>query len=63
MATSRCPQCTGSKFEMVETDVSGSRFRIMFIQCQSCGTVVGTMNYENASYLVRVLAEKLGVEI
>jgi uncharacterized Zn finger protein len=63
MATSRCPKCEGSSFEMVEKQVRNARFRQMFIQCSSCGTVVGTTDYENSTDLIHKLAKALGLKI
>ncbi|CNI33525.1 Uncharacterised protein [Yersinia frederiksenii] len=63
MALSRCPKCESTRFEMVEKEVANARFKIMFIQCSSCGTVVGTTDYENTPSLLHKLATALGVKI
>jgi hypothetical protein len=61
---SRCPKCEGFNFEMVEKDnIKNSQFKIMFIQCQSCNTVVGTTDYYNTGILVKELAKKLRIDI
>jgi DNA-directed RNA polymerase subunit N (RpoN/RPB10) len=44
---------------MVEVEPGNWRFKIMFVQCASCGTVVGTMDYFNLSTLIHELKEKV----
>jgi len=64
MAISRCPKCEGSYFEMVEnSNVQGAKFKIMFIQCSSCGSVVGTTDYYNVPTLLNKIANKLGFNV
>jgi DNA-directed RNA polymerase subunit N (RpoN/RPB10) len=59
MALSLCPKCENHRFEMVEVEPGNWRFKIMFVQCASCGTVVGTMDYFNLSTLIHELKEKV----
>lgn len=47
MAYSKCGSCNGTSFEMVEASPRGSRFKLSFIQCASCGVVIGVMDYNN----------------
>jgi hypothetical protein len=61
LATSKCPRCDSTRFEAARATISGTYFPYMFIQCASCGTVVGASEAENVSNLVHQLAEKLGV--
>lgn len=63
MAASRCPKCEGHQFEIVEKEVRNARFKMMFVQCSSCGTVVGVRDYENAPSLIHRLATALGVRL
>jgi uncharacterized Zn finger protein len=65
MAASKCPKCDRlESFEMVEkSDVRGSQYKVMFIQCAACGTVVGVTEYSNVGFLVRKLAEKLRIDL
>ena len=58
-----CPKCESSSFEMSETPVANSNFRVMFVRCSSCGCVVGVKDYFNAPYLIHELAKKLNVKI
>lgn len=63
MARSSCPKCGGHRFEMSEFEPEHSRFKIMFIQCASCGTVVGVTDFHNIPVLLGKLAKKLGVKL
>jgi uncharacterized Zn finger protein len=45
MAVSKCTGCGGGKFELVLKEPKGSQMQINFVQCASCGVVVGTMDY------------------
>lgn len=61
MAISTCPKCPGSTFENKLYSPTGSKFKLSFIQCSSCGAVVGVMDYFNIGGLIQALAKKLGV--
>ena len=47
MATSTCMKCGSSSFEIKENSPKSSRFKLMFVQCASCGGVIGAMDYMN----------------
>lgn len=51
MASSSCPKCTSTSFEVREGEPRNSHYKLMFVQCSSCGTVVGTMPYYDAGVL------------
>lgn len=36
MAISKCSKCDNTIFEMVEKEIIGANFKIMFIQCNRC---------------------------
>jgi predicted nucleic-acid-binding Zn-ribbon protein len=63
MAYSKCPKCENSSFEMVEQTPKGSAFKLMFVQCALCNTVVGVMDYYNIGSVLRELARKIGVTL
>lgn len=63
MATSKCPKCEHTIFEVKAAEPRGSRYKIMFIQCTSCGTVVGTTDYYNTSALLEKIAKKIGLNL
>jgi hypothetical protein len=52
MAMSSCPKCGGHIFELEERAPSGSNFKPQFVQCASCGAVVGAMDYYNIGSLI-----------
>jgi hypothetical protein len=47
MATSTCPKCNSTQFEMKEHSPRNAKFNLEFVQCASCGAVVGVMGYFN----------------
>ena len=62
MVRSKCPKCDNTRFEVVEHSPSGSNFKLMFIQCASCGSVVGVTEYYNAGALLHKIMKKLGID-
>ena len=63
MATSSCIKCGSYSFELKEATPKGSGFKMYFIQCSSCGGVVGVTPFHNTSALFDRLASKLGVKL
>jgi translation initiation factor 2 beta subunit (eIF-2beta)/eIF-5 len=59
MAQSSCPKCDSHSFEMVEGNPEHSNFRLMYIQCSSCGAVVGVMDYYNIGSKLEELKKKI----
>ena len=53
MAQSICPKCGNSQFEGVEKRIVGLRYSVMFIQCMSCGCVVGVLNFSPQGFVIR----------
>ena len=43
MANSACIRCQNQTFEARETTVDGLDRKLLFVQCASCGTPVGTV--------------------
>lgn len=60
MAISKCVKCNSTSFEVKTMDV-GAKFKIAFVQCSSCGGVVGVLEATNVGYLVRQLAKEQGI--
>lgn len=56
-------KCESNHFELVEYTPQKSRFKLMFVQCGSCGTVVGVLDFYNIGNLIHEFAEKLGVKL
>jgi len=63
MATSRCPKCGYTQFELKEANIRGSVYRMYFVQCTLCGAVVGLAPFQNTAALLQQLADKLGVKL
>lgn len=63
MAISTCPKCESRQFEIQLTEPRGSAFKFYFIQCASCGAVVGVTDFYNTASLLETLAKKLGIKL
>ena len=70
MARSTCPKCSASRFEVSEQEPAHSNFKLMFVQCASCGAVVGTLDYFNIGNMlaqqneaIKRIAERLEVPV
>lgn len=63
MAASKCPKCESTRFELKTGEPTGSRFKVNYIQCASCGTVVGVTDYYNTSSLLEKIGNKIGIDI
>lgn len=63
MAKSTCVKCGNGNFEAIEYSPSGSSFKLVFIQCSSCGGVVGVMDFYNIGDRLTELGKKLGVKL
>lgn len=50
MAESNCPKCGSTRFEMVHAkNLEGTTRSVLFVQCATCGAVVGTLDFMNLS--------------
>lgn len=70
MAESTCPRCGDHTFEMVEGAPLASQLKVMFMQCATCGAVVGVLDLMNLGSmlleqgrLISRIAQKLGVNL
>ena len=59
MALSTCPKCDNHIFELVENSPINSSFKLNFVQCAKCGTVVGVMEYYNIGDKLTKLEKKI----
>ena len=59
MAASKCA-CGHGQFEMKANSPQDSTFKVMFIQCGSCGLVVGTTDYVAVGATVAEIHSSLG---
>jgi hypothetical protein len=61
MAISTCIKCGGTKFENKSVTPKGSNFVLTFIQCASCGGVVGVMDYYNLGQDIQEIKKVLHI--
>lgn len=60
MAQSTCIKCGGTQFEAVPCEPKNSGVKIRFIQCASCGGVIGTMDWHPLAFVAEKLVKSLG---
>jgi uncharacterized Zn finger protein len=60
---SQCPKCESTRFETAVEEPSGSAYKIIFVRCSHCGTVVGTTDYYNTGALLEKIAKRMGFDI
>lgn len=63
--TSKCPKpdCNSSSFELAEEEPTGSKFKLNFVRCSSCGAVVGVLDYYNIGAVLNKLGKRLGFDL
>jgi transcription elongation factor Elf1 len=59
MAHPSCPRCYCGAFELTEAKVKGAKYKLYFVQCGTCGAVVGTEPYLSVVSLVERLEKKV----
>lgn len=47
MASSSCPKCGNHTFEVQQVEPIRSAYKLMFVQCTSCGGVIGVLDFFN----------------
>jgi len=60
-----CPNqsCKSTTFEVATESIRHANFKLSFIRCYSCGTVVGVTEYYNIGERLDKLAKKLGTRL
>lgn len=48
-----CSKCSGTTFEIKENSPSGGNYKVVFVQCSSCGVPVGVTGYFDAGVLLK----------
>lgn len=56
---STCSKCGSHIFRVQRNEPSESQFVVYFVQCSSCGTPVGVLEYANSAALLEGLETKL----
>ena len=59
MAISKCAKCENTFFELKENAPTGAAFKVQFVQCSKCGTVVGVLEYHNTGAMVQNVERRL----
>jgi hydrogenase maturation factor HypF (carbamoyltransferase family) len=59
MAFSVCVKCGSTFFEVVEGAPKNSQYKLIFVQCSSCGSVINAMPYFDPGYLSKRNQEEL----
>ena len=59
MPDSSCIKCGNTKFELKLNSVQGSEFKLYFVQCTSCGGVVGTHEYIHIGHQIEGVNKKI----
>lgn len=59
MARSACPKCGATHFEAKEAEPVGAQFKLVFVQCKSCGAVVGVTEFYNLGVKLDKMQRKL----
>jgi hypothetical protein len=67
---STCPKCDSHYFEVKENEPRDSNFKLLFVQCGSCGAVIGVMDYLNIGAVlqrqnraIEKIASQVGVQV
>jgi ssDNA-binding Zn-finger/Zn-ribbon topoisomerase 1 len=60
ISCSKCPKCEKSGFEVSTESPKNSNYKVTFVRCSFCKTVVGTMEPASITNLIHQLAQKLG---
>ena len=59
MAVSMCPKCDSTLFELKEGKIEHAKFKYNFIQCATCGVVVGVVDFQHVPTLVTQVSSKI----
>ncbi len=63
---SNCPKCGNSSFKVVTQEPYDSHYKLNFVQCSSCNSPVGVLEYYNAGALLqdqKKMIQDLGSEL
>ncbi len=63
MAQSTCVKCGNHTFELALVEPQRAMFKLHFVQCTSCGGVVGVTEYYNIGATLEKIAAKIGVSV
>ena len=53
MAITRCGHCQATRFEIKTIEPTGSAYKLISVQCASCGVPIGVTNYFDVGSIVK----------
>ena len=56
---STCTKCGNHYFKVEKNEPAASNFIVYFVQCSSCGSPIGVLEYANSAALLEGLEEKI----
>jgi len=59
MATTKCARCDSTSFEAKVFEPRGSNYKLVSVQCASCGAAIGVMEYMNSTTQIQKLEKQL----
>lgn len=63
LSNSKCPSCSKSSFETSSETVDNYNFKITFIRCSHCKTVIGVLEHLNIGNLMVKIANHLKIPL
>jgi predicted nucleic-acid-binding Zn-ribbon protein len=63
MATSTCIKCDNHSFEVKLAEPKKGAFKMYFVQCTSCGGVVGVTEFYSIGAMLLKLGKFLGINL
>lgn len=51
--TTKCGKCEGASFRVQEISPTGAQFKLFTVQCSSCQTPIGVMDFYNIGQLLK----------
>jgi uncharacterized Zn finger protein len=59
MANTTCAKCGNGSFELKETKITRATYRHQFVQCSSCGTAVGVLDFDSPTTAFSEIIQKI----
>lgn len=61
MAQSTCGKCGKHNFEIKENTPENSGFKLLFVQCKSCGVPISTISFINTNTQIDGLSKQINI--
>ena len=59
----KCPKCENTSFEVVNDTPKDSNFKLMYVRCYSCKTLVSVLDFFNLGTQIKKLAKGLNIDL